>query len=158
VSAVVVPRACWAVTAIGFVLLAAPAASADRLCSGTDDTLRPIPDGLVPTATRLFHLEAMPGEPIKRSTYYRCAAGRVLLCTTGANLPCGKGNASRDLPAAGEWCAGNPGASFIPMYVTGHDTIYRWRCNGRQAAIAGQPLKLDRRGFIAKFWKPADRR
>jgi hypothetical protein len=147
-----------AVTAIGCALLAAQAANAsDRLCrGGTDDTLRTIPDALVPTATRLFHLDAMPSEQIKRSTYFRCQARRVLLCTVGANLPCGKGNASRHLPAADEWCAANPGASFIPMYVTGHDTLYNWRCSGKRAAIVGQPLRLDRRGFIANLWKPAD--
>lgn len=39
------------------------------------------------------------------------------------------------------------------MYVTGHDTIYQWRCAGAKAAISGTPFKLDRRGFIADFWK-----
>jgi hypothetical protein len=42
------------------------------------------------------------------------------------------------------------------MYVTGHDTIYRWRCNGAQAATTGAPLDVDRRGFISRYWKPVD--
>jgi hypothetical protein len=143
---------------IGQVLPAAAAGSVGALCSAaaTDDTLRPVPDTLVTTAIQLFGLQAMPAEQIKRSTYYRCSAGRVLLCTVGANLPCGKANASRHLPAADAWCAAHARAKFIPMYVTGHDTIYRWRCTGTKAAIEGQPLHLDSRGFIAEFWKPAD--
>jgi hypothetical protein len=71
-------------------------------------------------------------------------------------LPCDKANTSRDLPAADAWCAGNAGSDFIPMYVTGHDTIYRWHCNGTKAAISGEPLQVDRRGFIARLWKPVD--
>jgi len=133
------------------------AAAADPLCgaAGTDDTLRPIPETLVPAAIRLFQLEAMPAEQVRQTTYYRCAGGRVLLCTTGANLPCGKANTSRRLPAADAWCAEHRGSDFIPAFVTGHDTIYRWRCRGGRAATVGTPMKLDRRGFIARYWKPA---
>lgn len=137
------------------VVLAAPP---DPLCRDTvtDDTLHPLPDSLVPAATRLFQLAAMPAEQIRRSTYFRCDAGRVLVCNTGANLPCGKANTSRQLPAAVTWCAEHPGSDFIPMYVTGHDTVYRWRCTGAKATAVGAPLKVDRRGFIARYWKRAN--
>jgi hypothetical protein len=111
---------------------------------------------LVPASVRLFGLEAMPEEQVRRSTVYRCVEGRVLLSNLGANLPCGKANTSRDLPAADAWCAGNPGSDFIPMYVTGHDTIYRWRCVGATAAASGEPFDVDQRGFISRFWKPVD--
>ena len=87
---------------------------------------------------------------------YRCAEGRLLVCNLGANLPCGKANTSRALPAADAWCAERPGSDFIPMYVTGHDTVYRWRCDGTKAATTGKPLEVDRRGFIVELWKPAD--
>jgi hypothetical protein len=153
----------FAALAAAAVLLALPvmAARADpvqTLCQGdtTDDTPRPIPDSLVPESVRLFGLEAMPEEQVRSSTLYRCDAGRVLVCNLGANLPCGKANTSRDLPAADAWCAENAGSDFIPMYVTGHDTIYRWHCNGTKAAISGEPLQVDRRGFIARLWKPVD--
>ncbi|MGD9617433.1 MAG: hypothetical protein AB7H90_20235 [Alphaproteobacteria bacterium] len=141
--------------------LTGPAAGAEpvaALCRGgvTDDTLRPIPDSLVPAAVRLFGLEAMPAEQVRRSTVYRCADGQVLVCNLGANLPCGKADASRDLPAADAWCAENPGSEFIPMYVTGHDTIYRWRCDAAKAATSGEPLDVDRQGFMSQFWKPVD--
>lgn len=137
---------------------AGAALAADAPCRdvGTDDTARPIPDSLVAAASRLFGLQAMPPEQIRRSTWYRCSAGRVLLCNGGANLPCGKADASARLPAADAWCAQHPGAAFIPMYVTGHDTIYRWRCSGGRAATEGAPMEVDQRGFIARYWKPAD--
>jgi hypothetical protein len=134
------------------------AAWAQKLCHGdaTDDEARPIPETLIPAAVRLFGLRAMPAEEVRRSTVYRCAYGRVLVCNLGANLPCGKANTSRDLPAADAWCAENQGSDFIPMYITGHDTIYRWRCQGGQAATIGEPLAVDQRGFISRYWKPVD--
>ena len=147
----------------GFFILAFPiagllAAQPDPLCrdAATDDKLRPIPDSLVPAATELLHLEAMPADQVQRSTYYRCAAGRVLVCNAGANLPCGKANTSRQLDGAEAWSAEHPGSDFIPMYVTGHDTVYRWRCHGAHAATIGAPIETDRRGFIAQFWKRID--
>ena len=130
----------------------------EELCreSETEDTPRPIPESLVPAAVRLFQLAAMPPDQVERSTLYRCVEGQILLCNLGANLPCDKADTSRDLPAAEAWCAENPSADFIPMYVTGHDTIYRWRCQGAKAETTGEPLEIDRQGFISRYWKPAD--
>jgi len=152
---------------LGFALLVAgivaglrPAAAATpaEMCRGlgTDDQLRPIPLSLVPTAVKLFGLAAMPAEQVQRGTVFRCDRGQVLICNYGANLPCGKADTRRDLPAAAAWCAQNPGADFIPMYVTGHDTIFRWRCDGAAAVTKGQVFTVDARGFIAQLWKPAD--
>jgi hypothetical protein len=143
---------------IGFAGVAIPpaaAASPAALCRklGTDDRLRPIPQSLVPAARRLFGLRTMPAAWVRRSTLFRCFEHRVLVCNLGANLPCGKADTRRDLPAADKWCAGHPGSDFIPMVVTGHDTIYRWRCVGTRAAAGGPPLGLDPRGFIARLWK-----
>src|SRR5215472_5181922 len=82
-----------------------------RFCraKGIDDTLRLIPQSLVPAAKRLFGLERMPEEQIRRSTVFRCADGRVLLCTYGANLPCGKANTDRRPAGVEAWCRENPG-------------------------------------------------
>lgn len=141
----------WALTAEA----PPPVESPDRYCAtvGTDDSLRPIPEPLVSTATTLFHLGAMPESQISRSTWLRCDGGRVLLCNEGANLPCGKANTRRDLPAAERWCKEHPNADFIPAFVTGHDTIYAWRCSGTAAAITATVFRIDRRGFISQFWK-----
>jgi hypothetical protein len=119
----------------------------------TDDTLRPIPASLVAAATRLFGLHA-PASVVQGTTVFRCAHGRVLICNIGADLPCGRANTSRALPGAGQYCREHADASFIPMFVTGQDTIYRWRCDGADA-VAGEPIEqLDPRGFIARYWKP----
>ncbi|MGH7105824.1 MAG: hypothetical protein ACREFT_04895 [Acetobacteraceae bacterium] len=133
---------------------ASPAATCRRL--GTDDRLRPIPGSLVPAATRLFGLEAMPANQVERSTVFRCFEGKVLVCNYGANLPCGKADTRRKLAGASDWCANNPDAAFIPMYVTGHDTIYRWRCHDGDALTTATVFSIDPRGFITQFWKRVD--
>ena len=145
---------------IGVVAVLAAALSwhatpAARLCGrlGTSDRLRAIPAALVPAAMRLFGLGSMPTAQVERSTVFRCFDHRVLLCNDGANLTCGKANTGRDLPAASAWCARHPGSSFIPMYLTGHDTIYRWRCVGARATTGAPRLRVDARGFIASHWR-----
>lgn len=147
-----------AIVAASLSIVPAPAAPADALslCHGnlTDDAPQEIPESLIPDAVRLFGLEKIPAGQVRVLTLYRCAEGRVLICSLGANLPCGKANTSRDLPAADAWCAENPGSEVIPMYITGHDTIYRWHCDGTKAATSGEPLAVDRRGFISRYWKP----
>ena len=115
-----------------------------------DDVLRQPPGALAPAIVRLFGLGSAyaPG-----SAYYRCAGGDVMVCIVGANLPCGKGNTSTTLPAAEDWCRANPNADYIPMHVTGHDTIYGWRCTGSTATTTGEPAKLDARGFFTDYWR-----
>ncbi len=135
--------------------LSAHAASPAALCArlGTSDRLRALPVALVPAAVRIFRLGAMPAAQVERSTVFRCFDHRVLLCNEGANLSCGKANGRRDLPAASAWCARHPGSSFIPMYLTGHDTIYAWRCAGARAATGAPRWRVDARGFIASHWR-----
>lgn len=122
----------------------------------TDDALHTIPKSLVPEVTRIFHLGAMPGTQIRRSTFSRCFKGHILVFAVGANLPCGKADTRRDLPGATTWCDEHPGSDFIPMYVTGHDTICRWRCGGTEAVTTGRRFKPDPRGFVPRFWKRLD--
>ena len=153
-------RLCHLALALAAGLLLAPAAHAAetvaQLCRrvDTDDTPRPIPALLVPAAARLFGLD-MPDDAVRRATVFRCMEGAVLICATGANLPCGKANTSRTLDSAARFCRNNPDAPFVPAFVTGHDTIYRWQCRGTEA-VAGEPAEaLDARGFMARLWKPA---
>lgn len=118
---------------------------------GNDDEPRSTPPSLTSAIKRLFNLE---GHNLPTAAYYRCAESRVLVCWVGANIPCGKANTAKAMPAATQWCATHPDSDFIPMVVTGHDTLYSWRCVGR-AAQAGAPAgKLDARGFFAENWKP----
>jgi len=83
---------------------------------GTDDTVRPIPQSLVPVAKRIFGLR-MEDQQVRRSTVFRCADGHILLCNYGANLPCGKANADHRLPQAEAWCRDHADTDFIPRYV-----------------------------------------
>ena len=138
------------------LLVASAGASADeapdQYCQrvGDDDALRQPPVVLAPAIQQLFGLtSAYPPD----GAFYRCAGGEVMVCVVGANLPCGKANTSTQLPAADEWCRANPNAAFIPMYVTGHDTIYDWRCAGTTATATRQTAKLDGRGFFADYWR-----
>jgi hypothetical protein len=130
---------------------ATPAAVCARI--GTDDTLRPIPESLVPAVNAAFGT-AMPARLAMDATVFRCATGRVLVCTTGANLPCGRANTSRTPgPGAVAWCRDHPNAAFIPTVATGHDTIFAWRCQGDVPQAGQQLLQVDPRGFIATYWQ-----
>ncbi|HUB15231.1 MAG TPA: hypothetical protein VMB34_24995 [Acetobacteraceae bacterium] len=130
---------------------ATPAAFCTRI--GTDDTLRPIPESLVPSVNRAFGT-ALPPRVAIDTTVFRCSGGHVLVCTTGANLPCGPANTSRT-PGRGEvaWCRDHPDAAFIPAFATGHDTIFAWRCRDHMPEVDRQVQEVDPRGFIATYWK-----
>ena len=117
---------------------------------GNDDALRRPPRSLGPAIHRLFDIA---GSHARATACYRCAGSGVLLCNVGANLPCGKANTGKELPAATQWCDTHANSDFIPMYVTGHDTLYSWRCVDR-VAEPGAPIgELDGRGFFAEYWK-----
>jgi len=96
----------------------------------------------------------MPAREAIATTVFRCAGGHVLVCTTGANLPCGPANTSRTPgPGVVAWCRDNPDAAMVPAVASGHDTIYEWVCRDGVAQIARQALKVDPRGFIVEFWR-----
>ncbi len=130
---------------------ATPASVCTRI--GTDDTLRPIPESLVPSVNRAFGT-TMPARMAIDTTVFRCSGGSVLVCTTGANLPCGPANTSRT-PSRGAvaWCRDHPNAAFIPAVATGHDTIFAWRCRDEVPQADRQVLEVDPRGFIGTYWK-----
>lgn len=128
-----------------------PAAACAR--SGNDDTRKPIPAALVPAVNAVFGT-SMPAETAVASTVFRCANGHVLVCTAGANLPCGPANTSRvPGPGASAWCRDHPDETFIPAVATGHDTIFAWRCRHGAPVVDRQVLTVDARGFVAQYWK-----
>ena len=128
-----------------------PAAACAR--TGTDDTLHRIPDSLVPSVNAAFGT-SMPAPEATAATVFRCAEGRVLVCTTGANLPCGQASTSRTPgPGVVAWCRDHPNAAFIPAVATGHDTIFAWRCQGSTPQIDRQMLEVDPQGFVSQYWK-----
>ncbi len=122
-----------------------------------DDRVRPIPITLVPPARQLFSFsESAPDKYIQKGTSFRCMAGKVWLCNTGANLVCGKADTSRISAGATDFCEQNPGSEVIPMAATGHGTAYEWTCQGKKAVISKQIETVDPRGFIAENWKQLD--
>lgn len=130
----------------------AASASPRQYCArvGTDDVVRPAVPALAGPIQRLF---GITGSYALKTTYYRCAAGHVMLCTVGANLSCGKADTNTALPQATEWCSSNPNSDFIPMAVTGHDTAYVWRCVNGVATAGQKPEPIDNRGFLSENWK-----
>lgn len=132
-------------------------AHAAPLCAAhvTDNTLHPVPESLAATVNATFGT-TMPPAMAASTSVYRCAAGQLMLCTAGANLPCGPADKSRT-PGTGAraWCKQNPNADFIPAYATGHSTIFAWRCANGVPKIEKQVLDVDTQGFVAQFWHPA---
>ena len=119
-----------------------------------DDQTRNIPPSLIARVRQVLPFtEAANDDFVSQHAVWRCMSGRVFVCTYGANLPCWKANISRTSKRGNAFCAENPNSDFIPAYVTGHDTIYAWRCRGRRAIVEGQPFSIDSRGFINEFWK-----
>jgi hypothetical protein len=149
---------CVALAMIAFAVLSlhrvhaeTPAAVCARL--GNDDTLRPIPAILVPAINIVFGTKMSIIQAVD-TTVFRCVNGRVLVCTIGANQPCGPANTSRvPGPGAVDWCRGHPHAKFIPAVVTGHDTIFAWKCRNVTPWATRQVHPADTRGFIAQYWK-----
>jgi hypothetical protein len=146
-SAAAMALACWSISP-------AHAETPKQTCSrlGTDDTARPIPASLVPAVNTLFHAR-MPVRTAVDTTVFRCVGRRVLICTTGANLPCGKADTSRTSAGAAAWCRDNADAAFVPAVATGHDTIYQWRCHNGAPEVVRQISSVDPRGFVARYWK-----
>ena len=136
----------------------APSAHAETpsaICArvGTDDTPRPIPASLVPAINKMLGTE-MPDKMAMDTTVFRCAKRHMLVCTTGANLPCGRAKTGRTpSPAAVDWCRSHSDAALIPAVATGHDTVFAWRCQGETPQIDRRVLDVDMRGFVSQYWK-----
>jgi hypothetical protein len=97
-----------------------------------------------------------PMDMFQKTTIWRCMDGQVYACNFGANLPCdSKANTDKDpTPEMADFCKANPESDFIPMYVTGHDTIYSWRCASGAAELLEQIAQVDAAGYLANIWYP----
>ena len=95
-----------------------------------------------------------PLDVFKETTIWRCMNGEVMVCNYGANLPCDAqaNNDRTPTQAMQDYCAQNPDVDFIPMSVTGHETIYNWACDG-ETAVAGEAFdQPDAAGFLSRIW------
>ena len=116
---------------------------------------QPLPEAIA-TALRTAS-GAAPDAPLDmflQNSYWRCMDGKVYGCFVGANIPCwSKANTDRTPTAEEiEFCTAQPNAEFIPAAVTGHETVYEWRCNQNTPEIVRQVLQVDARGFVTDFW------
>ena len=140
----------------GPLTLTTAARAQDAHCAavGNDDRVKPIPMALVPAARQALGMG--PNEPdaaLEAGTVDRCMGGKAWLCNYGANLTCAKGDVRRVSEGATAYCRDLPGSDMVPMYATGHATIYTWACVGSEPRITHAD-KLDSRGFFANQWKP----
>ena len=49
-------------------------------------------------------------------------------------------------------CRENPGSDFVPMYVTGHETVVSWACRGTDPAVTNVGA-VDAQGYAKAFWE-----
>ncbi len=78
------------------------------------------------------------GSALVATTVWRCDGGKVLACTVGANLNCGKANTSREpTDAMVQWCA-DGSHTDMPASVSGHETIYAWAWQDGSPVIVRQ--------------------
>jgi Tol biopolymer transport system component len=93
-------------------------------------------------------------DTFKQMTIWRCMDSRVYACNFGANIPCNSKADTNQTPtqAMTDFCTQNPGRSEIPMSVTGHSTIYSWRCNQTTPEILDQIDSIDAAGYASSFW------
>ncbi|WP_234730826.1 hypothetical protein [Acidocella facilis] len=146
---------------IGFALLLlslfalAPRAHAAAFCAPgqTDAAARALPAALVPQSVKAFKLHGSPPAMVQKMTLMRCMDGKAYGCFIGANLPCGPANKATILPAAKPWCDKNPNAAFVPAYISGHDSLYRWRCRNGDPVHVGAPAALDAQGYFKAYWR-----
>lgn len=119
-----------------------------------DDVVRKLPKELLNDARRVYGNGNTDDQWLMVSTVYRCMNGRVRLCNAGANIICAKPSLRRGSPEISAYCKENPG-SDVPMFVTGHDTLYGWKCVGKKPVI-DFTAERDGRGFIENVWTPVD--
>jgi len=140
-------RICIAATA---VIVAGLPVSGAPLCPGLFG-VQPAPPALQARIAQAFGIAAEAA----RNSVVRCDGARLLACAAGANLNCGFADMRRELPGATEYCKANAEADFIPMFATGHATIYNWRCSGGHATPGKVVVTVDPQGYDAGNWKEA---
>ena len=123
-------------------------ASADPYCPNpAHATPTKVPPDLVPAVAKTFALDSAI---VTNGAYVRCVGAKLMACAVGANLVCDKADQRRELPGATEWCRNNPRSDSIPMFATGHATIYEWSCKRRRAVAGKTIVTVDPQGYIAE--------
>jgi len=139
---------------LAFPVAASAAGPTAAYCSrGVSSRERTLPPELASPAARALGVDlAMT----KSGAFFRCSGGRLLVCAVGANLWCGKADTNANPRSVVAYCRRNPSAALAPMAVTGHATIYAWRCARGVPQIEGSPRAVDSDGYIADNWRELD--
>lgn len=109
-----------------------------------------VPEHLVAHVAKAFKVD---DSAVRHASYVRCAREKLLGCYVGANLNCFKADTRRTLPGATAWCRDHPGSASIPMFATGHETMYEWSCQGQRPVAGKVATPLDAEGYVARNWK-----
>lgn len=99
-----------------------------------------------------------PMDMLRQTTIWRCMNGKVYACNFGASLPCDS-KANQDTLPSSEmiaFCQTNPDSEMIPMSVTGHETVYSWRCTAGAPEVLEQIGEIDDAGYLANIWYPIE--
>ncbi len=122
---------------------------------GKEYTGPPVPESIAKALKKAWGSpDSAPLDTFIQGTYWRCMDGEVYACNVGANLPCDeKADVSRE-PTDGmkDYCKENSGSDFIPMYVTGHSTVYEWKCDGVTPVAGKQFADVDKQGYQKDIW------
>lgn len=91
---------------------------------------------------------------IQKHATWRCMEGTVWVCHFGANIPCLDKADTNQTPTAemNKFCEENPASDNIPAAVTGHATVYEWKCDAGKPAVVRQVLNVDPQGYPTEFW------
>ena len=143
-SAVFIP----ALAALAACAFAARPAASGPWCPGHPEPRR-LPASLQGVVAQAF------GIPVAAASHavVRCVGPKLLACSIGANLNCGKADSRRSLLGATAWCRDNPNSDFIPMFATSHATIYDWRCRNGEAIPGKIVVSVDPQGYAAENWR-----
>jgi|SRR5579883_1131450 len=132
----------------------APAPSAFAAGAYCPNPAHAKPEKATPQMTAAIARAFQIDEAAARNAFVRCAGAKLTACVVGANLDCFAADTRRRLPGATAWCRDNPNAPVIPMFATGHATVYEWSCKNGQAVAGKRLVAIDAQGFVAKNWKP----
>ena len=112
----------------------------------------PVPASLATAVITAFDVRMTPAQ-VMRQGVIRCANGIVLACLSGANLNCGKADLRRTSQGGTAWCESHVNSDFIPMFATGHQTVFAWRCVGSVAVPDKEVQIVDHAGYVAAYWR-----
>ncbi len=113
-----------------------------------------LPQSVVDGMVRAGVVTADAPAEIQQHATWRCMAGKVWVCHFGANIPClDKANTDQTPTAEmNKFCEENPAADTIPAAVTGHATVYEWKCASGKPEVVRQVLSTDAQGYPVEFW------